>query len=268
MKENFSGAREGQVDIIDQIEEFNALKERWVEIYTSDPDAAIYTSWSYLKAWFMTTTSKWFVIAVREKENGRYIGFLPLAHKNQKTAGLSYRLITIGTSPLPVYSGFLCKPDCLYIFIDTVILFFKERKIKWDKLFITNVCDPKMRLLLSAFSSFSDIEKTTAIPGLTLKLPDSYERYLNDYFSGHSRKHMRRIVRRIENAPEAALTNITAATAERDIDLLVDFWLKRWKKEELAAYERKMLRYLFTEQILKLYVFWYEEKPVSAFCFL
>ena len=73
------------IEIIDRIEAFEAIRANWEDIYSKDPRAQFFISW----VWIFKTIkdynqykAPWFIIAVKSSSNSSdYVGFFPLTIK-------------------------------------------------------------------------------------------------------------------------------------------------------------------------------------------
>ncbi len=257
-----------QTVIIDDLDTFKSLRAEWEKIYREDPDAMFYSSWNYLDTWFSLEETEWFILGVKSYENESYIGFLPLQKSIKYKSGKRiYGLFKAVTQPLPVYSGFICLPDKIIEFSNAFSDYLLKDKT-WDKLFLSNVFDPKIPRLFSLLSGKKFmVQQNKAIPALRLLLPETYDSYLKDNFSRQSRHQMRSIMRKIENNPEMKISSLTEETLERDVGLLIDAWRERWGKTKLAELERKMLIQMYRKEQVWIHIIWHLEKPVAMLSF-
>jgi CelD/BcsL family acetyltransferase involved in cellulose biosynthesis len=257
-----------KVEIINGLDAFRKLRENWEKVYAQDVHAMFYVSWDYLHAWFQTTTDPWFIYAVRHENEGHYIGFFPLQRRDSYKGGKRvYTLLTAATNPMPVYTGFVCLPDSLDIFASALAGHLKKSN-DWDKLFLSNVIDPKMERLLENWGSKRFIiQKNEVIPALRLDLPANFEDYLNHNFTRSRRYNLRFILRKVKDDPDLKISSVTEESVENDVETLVDLWNQRWKKDDLALFEKEMLLRLYKSGHVWLNILWHKEKPVAVLSF-
>ncbi len=255
--------------LINDIEQFESIKSDWEKVYNRDPDAMFYVSWTYLNAWFRITKDKWFVIAVKDQKTSEFIGFLPLKKFEKRKLGLRYySLLTMGTSPMPVYTGFVCQPEKFDEFSARIVSHLIKKE-GWDKLFMSNIIDPRIDRFLEAFDKKKySIVKNKVIPSLKLTLPDSYEKYLTETIGRDTRALMRRKVKRVENNILTKLTKTTKETLQRDADILIKMWKKRWGDSDIANFNHEIVLRLFSDERSWVYILWYEDKPIAVQSFL
>ena len=70
------------------------------------------------------------------------------------------------------------------------------------------------------------------------------EAYLDHDLSANTRQKIRRLLRKVDNSGEFRITHTTAETVERDLAILLDFWVSKWgsRKGNSADSMRKIYR--------------------------
>jgi len=104
-----------QVDVIETYTEFEKLKPNWDAVYSADPDAQFFLSWTWFSQVFSRHPTGWFIIAVKpEDTNNDYVAFFPLRLKTRMSNSLQAfcnEIRVAGTFFWSDYSGFICVPD-------------------------------------------------------------------------------------------------------------------------------------------------------------
>ena len=70
------------IDRIDNLAQFERIKASWDAAYGADPNAHVFISWDWLRAWFEICPRDWFVLAAKDERTDAYVGFLPLAMRS------------------------------------------------------------------------------------------------------------------------------------------------------------------------------------------
>ena len=88
-------------DIITTIEEFEALKDNWDDIYRVDDHATVFMSWPWMRGWIEGETGRWVVIGLRPHKDFRICGFHGLEHdKGAELANVSCHGASYGRSSI------------------------------------------------------------------------------------------------------------------------------------------------------------------------
>ncbi|MCF6147973.1 MAG: hypothetical protein E3K37_04860 [Candidatus Kuenenia sp.] len=64
------------IELIDNIKQFDKLKDEWDAVYLADPNATVFVSWAWLRGWIEITSDDWFVLAIRPDKSMSYVAFL------------------------------------------------------------------------------------------------------------------------------------------------------------------------------------------------
>ena len=67
-----------QVERINNLSSFEAIRDDWEHLYKSDPNSQVYTSWLWLYGWFSASSNKLLVLGVKSEDTFSYVAFLPL----------------------------------------------------------------------------------------------------------------------------------------------------------------------------------------------
>ncbi len=100
--------------LVDQLQDFDALRSDWSALYLRDPDAHVFLDWSVLRRAFADHPSRWSVIIVRSGADDTLIAALPLkyrVHWSQSKSELQTQLEPASDLVAGVYSGLLCDPQ-------------------------------------------------------------------------------------------------------------------------------------------------------------
>ena len=279
------------IEIIDRIEAFEAIKANWEDIYDKDPQAQFFISW----VWIFTTIkeyneskSPWLILAAKSSSNSSdYVGFFPLTigtHENEQ-GGFFYNQLSPAGVTDAEHPGFLCLPE-YETEVACCFANYLQRQDSWSILEILNIPQANKRLsfLLSNFDSASfntkeqspdsyqnplDSVKNNIVPYLTL--PDSWELYLQDTVSSNTRQKIRRFLRKIENSAEFRITKVNAENLEHHIEIITGLWRTSWESrkgvKQCNLILRSMaleLRQCFEHNCLHLSVLWQQDKPLGA----
>lgn len=73
-----------EVICIDQVRQFEDLKQVREDMYPNDPNANVFMSWARLRGWLEVTSADWVILALRRNEASAYIAFLLLCRGAEK----------------------------------------------------------------------------------------------------------------------------------------------------------------------------------------
>jgi hypothetical protein len=103
-----------------------------------------------------------------------------------------------------------------------------------------------------------------------IDLPDDYDTYLQTQLSSNTRQKIRRFTRKFENSEDLRITRTSSKTLETDLDILIGFWMQRWKESKgrktkyLARKYRQILRNGFERGALHMPLLWRGDTPLGA----
>jgi hypothetical protein len=269
------------VDVIDSFERFNRLRENWEAVYSADPEAQFFLSWTWLSQWLPARREPWFILAAKPHPDAcAYVAFFPLRLHIKHSDGMGFRNeIGMAGNSAADYTGLLCLPDAQ----DQAIPAFARclTTLNWTRLHLENVriSDERLRLLWTRFPArtfrtarIEHINKEDNIDNCIcpqVSLPGTWDDYL-DGLSANTRQKIRRCLRLVESDDRFRITHADADTVERDIEILVGFWKSRWgdrKRDRLNValnLLRTVLPRCFHNGCLFLPVLWREETPLGA----
>ncbi|TPN85530.1 GNAT family N-acetyltransferase [Mesorhizobium sp. CU2] len=275
-----------RVDVIDSLDTLLQLKDNWDSVYAADPDAQYFMSWQWIAGWFKRLRYQWLVLAARETASSDYVGFFPLQLRTERARdGAIHNELRTGGGYFAGYAGVICNPDVQ----DDVIQAFGEaaKELNWAKLHLENifVSPGRLQRLLGAFPApefqIGKVRRPDDGDGVDhdiyvyVNLPGDWEEFLGERLGAATRKTARRTLRAIDDATEYRVTDVSAATLERDLRILLTYWEDQWGAKLSARYHpglpqammtnfRNMLRCAFEDNALYLPVLWQGENPIGA----
>ncbi|PBB79321.1 GNAT family N-acetyltransferase [Mesorhizobium sp. WSM3879] len=275
-----------RVDVIDSFDALVELRDNWDAVYAADPEAQYFMSWPWMAGWFKRLRYQWLVLAAKEDDSASYVGFFPLQLRTERARdGAFQNELRTGGGYFAGYAGFLCKPEVQ----DAVVRAFADytKRLNWAKLHLENIfaSPPRLSTFLEQFSAPEFLTGKMRRPDdgdgidhdiyVYVNLPGDWEDFLNDRLGAATRKTARRTLRAIDDASEYHVTNVTAATLERDLQTLLRFWESQWGAKLAARYHpglpqaminnfRNMLRCAFEDDALYLPVLWRDDNPIGV----
>lgn len=273
-----------QVDVVETYTEFEKLKPNWDAIYEADPEAQFFLSWTWFSQVFSRHRTGWFIIAVKpDGTNSDYVAFFPLrleTRMSNRLQAFCNEIRVAGTFFWADYSGFICYPD----HEDEAIpcLSSQLKQMHWREIYLKNlsISDRRLDLFLDPFDkisfSRSYLERASKSENINrlicpyVDLPDDFETYLKEKLSANTRQKMRRFMRNVESSDDLKITYPVPETYERDLDILVDYWKKKWtnrkgsKVKRLAKKYREILQQGLENETLYMPVLWQGDKPLGA----
>jgi tetratricopeptide (TPR) repeat protein len=270
------------VETIDNLDEFNRVRDQWNAVYDADPEAQYFLGWPWLSKWFSRLTGPWFVLAAKRADTSEYVGFFPLRLRTkEKRSGGFYNEINMAGNYVADYTGFICEPSLEDEIVRSFALHL--RKLHWTNIHLENFRTSEARLqrLLSAFPQ--KMFETRDIPRINkrdnntdncicpfLQLPDIWDAYLDALPSSNMRQKIRRFLRQLDASDDLRITLADNATLDRDVEILLGLWETRWTERKgdrikmLVENNRNMLHDAAANDALFLPVLWQGERPLGA----
>ncbi|MEL6164800.1 MAG: GNAT family N-acetyltransferase, partial [Cyanobacteria bacterium J06628_3] len=221
-----------QLEIINNIQQFDKLNTNWNHIYTSDSHAQIFLSWSWLRGWLEVAPHDWFILAIKPQPNSAYVAFFPLAMRSLQWANVNvYRSLQTCAHPVADYTGFICLPEYEEDVIQTFASYI-HHNLEWDVFHVKDIQDPRLNVFVEQFSS-NDFQITND-QGATcpyISLPDSWEEYLQNFISRKPRKNLRNSLNKIEKNSDFYLTSIESDNLDKQIEILFQLWQIKWGEQ-------------------------------------
>ncbi len=272
------------VEIIEGADAFRALREDWIAVYDSDPEAQFFLSYDWLFGTRGGPGHTGLVLAARaEGPESPLVAFTSLRCRTQHgSEGFSTEFGFSGNY-VSDYNGFICRPE----YEDQAIPAMAEllKQMTWGSLRFLSLAASSRRaeLFMNRFSpqefGFSDISMVNpdgvdnGICPFTL-LSSDWDDFLQTRVSSNTRQKIRRYMRQVEGSDVYRITHTDAATLERDMDLLIELWTQRWGKRKgkrLAAIldtNRRMLKHAFMTGTLFMPVLWHGDRAICALAIL
>lgn len=273
------------IDVIEDMDTFNRLKDNWHQVYDADPHATLFLSWTWLSGWLANLASPWIILAARDSESAaRYLAFFPLRLdvRIDKSGRLSNDLRMAGSYAAD-YAGFISRPEAE---ADVIPAFARHiKRMNWACLFIDNFTGPEARFrkLLSCFSqpkfNIEQLNRITSIDHIDnalcpyVNLPGEWDAYL-ETLSANTRQKLRRLLREVDANHAYRVTHATAETVNTDLNTLLRFWETKWRPrkgklvDNLVRSNRSMLLRSFERGLLFLPTLWIGERPLAALAIL
>lgn len=273
-----------RVEIIDTFEGFLAAEADWKKLEARDPEMTFFLSWDWLFHAFRDNPFKWSVLALRAPfgQDG-FVGLLPLkygVHWSTSKNQFQTEIEAGGRLLFSEYTGFLCDPTVEVAVMETFATAL--RRMPWSKFSLRYVAQKRRAdLLCASFErhgyrvSWKEYRinngETDNLVCPTIALPDSFDSYLQTCVSARMRQRYRRFQRRHFDNGDYHFTHGDAASFDRDVAVLMDFWKQKWapvKGEEsagkVAANFEKVLACALKSDALFLPVLWHGDKPLAA----
>ena len=270
-----------QVKCIETMEAFVALKDNWEAVFAADPHAQHFLSHGWLRR-FLARKKRWFILALKEKDPGApFVAFFPLRlQTRQDKDGLFFDEIVMAGNYAADYTGFLCLPEYERYAVAGFCKVLRQQVWKEIKLDYFNGPPERREAVIRALEGPRVMfrrrtplneQKIDATICPQIHLPESWDTYLERHMSSQTRQKLRRFLRKVEGGDEFRITHADAATIDRDLTILFDFWRTRWspvkgveRTEELIRSTRQMLMDCFEEGDLDVPVLWHGERPLAA----
>ncbi len=255
------------VSVIDDIKQFEKLKEDWNTIYSKDPHTTIFVSWGWIRGWIDTRSYDWSVLALQTDPDSPYIAFMPVGMRiSQRGRFRSLRKLVIGGDPWSDNTGFVCLPECAEKAIPAFVTFLQNHT-KWNYFDMRNVADPRLELFLKYFPEkkyeIKEI-KYTSCP--YVNLPDTWDQYLKDFLSCNTRKNLKYYSNKVTRLKGFHVTHVQSDNLDIQTEVLLTLWQSRWgkKPEDVLNSYRILFRRCFENNSLFLTTMWDGTIPIAA----
>jgi tetratricopeptide (TPR) repeat protein len=277
-----------KIDIIDNFESFQAIRNNWDSVYEVDPQARFFSSWIWLSGMLKRYDEyheTWFILAAKSSNHAaEYVAFFPLkiAISERKGGELYNKLFIAGVTDAECI-GFICRPEHEAEVASAFAAYFQQQE-EWSVFKIQNLQETDKRLsqFLRSFSRESfeikelhhindnlDRIDNNIVP--YVPLPEDWEQYLQNDLSANTRQKIRRYLRKIEDSTEFHVTHVNSDNLERHIEILLGFWKSSWEGRKGPDRCRMILdsnsftlRHCFENNCLYLSVLWKGDKPLGA----
>jgi CelD/BcsL family acetyltransferase involved in cellulose biosynthesis len=242
---------------IDNLQQFERLKQDWDATYAADAHATICVSWAWLRGWFAATPHRWFVLVARPSESSPAVAFFPLAVNG-------HRLI-MGGNPLADYTGLVCHPNYETQAISAFASYL-QRETGWEKLYLRNVLDGRLDRFLEHFQTARfvvELKAQTSCPHVCL--PDTWEQYLQECIGPTTSRDIRRSLKKVEDSNRFRVTCAEAEDVDSHVETLLDHWHSRWGCPDYYRDGfREIFHRSFNDSRLWLSILWDDTRPIGA----
>ena len=272
-----------QVDVIETLEDLQALKDSWDRIYEIDPEAHSFLSWAWISSWFSSRNLPWFVLAAREEADGAYLALFPIQLGTGLDRGKGfYNIIAMGGSYFAPYTGIISDPARA----EAAAMAFAEhiRTFHWRSLHLDGIDRSSVRIgrFLEHFppEDFAGdrvkhparIQNTTdrVDPEIHLHvtLPADFESLLDEKLRPRVRRNVRLGLRKLDSSTMLRVTHGGNGTTEEDLATLLSLWEKQWGQRDPghARYVLDNARSVLPDCGADLFlpILWQDETPIAA----
>ncbi len=243
--------------------DFDALRPAWDELRRSDPQATVFLSSGWLRAFLSMSPTPWSILTLRE--GGRLIAALPLSlraapHRRVPIA----RELTFASEPFADYQGLLCAPG----HEDAAIEAFASmvRAMPWDRARFPDVQDARFAAVVDRLEADGiTVERTVAPPCSIIDLPADWNTYLATLSKPTRRGTLRPLKVLAAELPEFRISDATPQDAEAHIAAMLDISAMRWgsTRARRRKYER-LFRAAFAEGCLRISIMWDGAHPFAG----
>ena len=271
-----------KIDIIDDFVSLQKIKANWDYVYKNDPQAQFFLSWEWLSGWLQKVYEPWLILAAKPNANHPYVAFFPLKLAISQAAGGVFQLkLCMAGNSMADYTGLLSLPE----YEERIISSFSDyirRELCWSSFDLKNVLEADRRIsaLLDSFTGGDIVVRKIQAKRQSddidhhicpfLLLESSWDQYLKNSLSSHSRQKIRRFLRQLDRSDEFHITQVDADNLESHIEILLKFWESRWRERKgkqgsvIANFLRTILRHGFEQKCLYFPVLWKGDRPLGA----
>jgi tetratricopeptide (TPR) repeat protein len=275
-----------EIEIVDDFETFQTIRNAWEFIYDADHQARFFSSWTWLSGVLKRYDQfheSWFILAAKSRTRAsEYVAFFPLclAVLEQPDGRFYSKLLMAGVADAD-HVGFICLPEYETAVSSAFVAFLQQEE--WCDFELDHIptIEGRIRLILKEFLTeefelkerfyVSDLDHIDNNIVPYIDLPSTWEQYLQAVVSSNTRQKIRRFFRKIEDSPEFRLTYANADDFENHLEVLLELWRSNWEGRKGADQCQKILdkigytlHHCFEHQALSLSVLWQGDKPLGA----
>ncbi len=255
------------VSVINDIKQFEKLKEDWDTIYSKDPHTTIFVSWGWIRGWIDTRSYDWSVLALQPDPDSPYIAFMPVGMRVSRRGRLrSLKKLVIGGDPWSDNTGFVCLPEYTEEAIPAFATFIQNHT-KWNYFDMRNVADSRLDLFLKCFPEKKyEIKEINYTSCPYINLPDTWDRYLKDFLSSNTRKNLKYYSGKVMRLKGFRVTHVQADNLAAQTETLLTLWQARWENnsEDVLNSYRMLYKHCFENNSLFLTILWDGTVPISG----
>lgn len=255
-----------KISVIDKIEQYEQLKPNWDEVYSADPNTTVFVSWGWMRGWIDTKSCDWSVLAAQPDDASPYVAFMPLGMSANK--GTAFRSLFLGGAGHPGSdnTGFVCLPEYAEIALPAFASFIQEN-IKWDRLDLRSVFDPRLDIFLRCFlqrNFYLQEDKINSCPHIML--PDSWDQYLKESLGKRVCENLKYYTRKIEKIQDFRISHVQTDNLETQIETMLMLLQTRFVQmsEEILNRYRAIFGRCFENNCLLLTISWDGTTPIAG----
>lgn len=244
---------------------FEAERERWEDLYRSDPHAQLFLSWDWLRAYLPQVEHPWTICLLREGE--RLTAALPLT-----TRAVPHRLLPItrelrfAADPFADYEGMLCRPGSERAASDA----FGEMiaALPWDTAVFADISDARFIDILALLRGQGvAVAENESARCFAIELPGDYDSFLKSLSKPTRRRTTTPLKTLYAQLPALRTTASDEAGADVDahVDAIVRLNTTRWSASpRRAARLGALLRTAHVTGALRVHAIWDGDRAIAA----
>lgn len=249
---------------ITTLAQFDAVRERWEQLYRADPARQIFLSWRWLRGYLAVAPAGWRIAAVRDGED--LVAALPL-----QLRGVPHRRVPIArelafaSEPVGDYQGLLCLPqregDALPRLAGLI------RALSWDRASLRDVADERIGTILAMLErDGAEVVPAGQTRCLRTALPATWDAF-RATMSRKTRYQTEYTLRRLgEQLPNFRVSTAGDGDIDAHVDAIVRVNHARWGGNLRSAYARfgRLFRAAYDQGCLRLHVLWDGAEPIGG----
>jgi CelD/BcsL family acetyltransferase involved in cellulose biosynthesis len=249
-----------RVDRISTLAAFDAERACWERLEKLDPEANVFTSWRWLRAYLPVARYRWEIVVLRD--GGEPFAYLPLAHGGN----VLDRELFLGGNPIADQAGMVVQPARA----EAAVAAFAEAVLAmpWDGFNALDVFDTRIDALVQRLvERGARLESKVESHGLWCELPATWDEYLSQRVSKRTRNNALRVERRLaESLPNFRITVAGDDDIDAHIDALIEIHHLRWGGNLRNAHRRfgTLFRNAYRAGLLHVFMYWDGDKAIAG----
>jgi CelD/BcsL family acetyltransferase involved in cellulose biosynthesis len=251
------------VDIIDNLEALDEVRENWNAALQDDPHTNIYQSFAWLRTCAKFTKARLQVLALRQGARGGYVAFLPLVLNQIRHGAFVERELMMLGSPMADYTGLVCFRAYNAAAIEEFSKYL-SRHLVWDRMVATGIRDERINTLMSSFKRehFAVESRETVCP--YVQLPTSWDEFFAKGITTDFRRNLKRRLRQVECLPNLRTIDVKADNLDSQVKTIIALNEARFGKRGRQDLFAAIYRACFDEGYLYLRTMWDGKVPIAA----
>ena len=248
---------------ISTLAQFEALRERWDELYGADTTATLFLSSAWLSAYVSAAPYPWTILTLQDDDDA-LVAALPISIRRAPHPRLPVgRELTFAAQPIADYNGMLARPGREADAVRELAAWLGS--MRWDRARFEDAEDSRVAALFAALGP--DARRTVGSPEVCyyIDLPATFEEFLARLSTPTRRATLRGGKRIAQLLPTARITRAVDGDAAAHIDAVLAVNRTRWGGSGIRERRfRRLLQAAYDAGCARFHVVWDGARPIAG----